>query len=96
MLVACNTSAAQAVALQGSRQDNSVPVGDRISRGARAVELLRSTEPLNISDVANLWYFVAAATLQAFAPEGQRSLLSPSLGDNYSSIGLVYDGGRLL
>ena len=93
--ISCNTSAAQAIALSASREQVNVPVADRIARGTRAIELLSSTEPLNISSIADLWLFMTAAVLEAFAPETGRSLLYPSLLNNYSSISLTYDGMAL-
>jgi hypothetical protein len=90
--MACNTSALQAFALQGSREDSNIPVRVREARGVVLGDLLASTEPLNITSAVTLWFGVATDVLQAFAPSEGMSMLLPSVAPNYSSIELLYDG----
>jgi len=63
-------------------------------------ELLTSTEPLNISSVASLWFDITDEVLRALAPDGLTPSTSAGLAmgwlsdlfTEFSSIGFAYNG----
>lgn len=90
VLVSCNTSTGQAIALQGSGPKITVPVLPRWNRINYATNLIKKADPLDITEVVDLWYYILATFLEGILTQGQAAFRN--FESNCSSISLVYDG----
>lgn len=82
--ITCNTSAAQAFAVQTSRQDLGLPVNGGPFNWEGA--LLQG-------DILSLWFRIASAVANVFFPAGQLSVLFPSVALNgFSSTRITFYG----
>jgi hypothetical protein len=92
--VTCNTTANQFFVLQTSGNVNSYAVSlNLVRRHNQQLLSIVSNEPLNITTASLFWFQIAGAVLDFIAPNGERSILLPSLiTNNLSSIGIDYSG----
>lgn len=89
----CNTTTNQLIELEALGVINSLSVNADVFTQSYdlAFTLLNSSEPLNITEVVTLWYFLLVATLEMIAPTESMSVLFPSVvKNNFSSLAIGY------